>query len=103
MHITDIYDRPKKDQALKEALKLQKQKHITIMRKIILATAGGDGSLMYIAQDADDIGIDLNDITLCVLPYGTGNDFAKTLGWGTSPKPEWTSKLSTLGKAIVNA
>lgn len=32
--------------------------------------------MMYIAQDAINEGINLDEITLCALPFGTGNDFS---------------------------
>jgi diacylglycerol kinase family enzyme len=68
-----------------------------------MAIAGGDGSLMFLAQDAIEIGVDLNDLTMCVLPFGTGNDLAKTLGWGIRPKKEWMNKLKSLVTEIVNS
>ena len=70
-------------------LEIKKRKHSN-KKKLILACAGGDGTLMFLAQDAVNQGIKLEDITLCILPYGTGNDLAKTLGWGTQPKNLWT-------------
>jgi len=68
-----------------------------------MATAGGDGSLMFLAQDATLIGVDLNDLTMCALPFGTGNDLAQCLGWGIRPKKEWINKLKSLGTEIVNS
>lgn len=47
-------------------------------KNIVITTAGGDGTFMYLAQDAIDEGIILDDgtISFCILPYGTGNDLA---------------------------
>jgi diacylglycerol kinase (ATP) len=46
--------------------------------------AGGDGSLMLLMLMAKDAGCDVSTLVCCVLPYGTGNDLARTLNWGGS-------------------
>ena len=43
---------------------------------------GGDGTIGWILQEADKLGI--NQMQLGVLPLGTGNDLARVLGWGAS-------------------
>lgn len=70
-------------------------------RRIILTVAGGDGTLMYIAQDAVNEGINLDLLTMCLLPYGTGNDFAQIMGWGKQPKDKWAAKLKSLALEIL--
>ena len=50
--------------------------------KLIMTVAGGDGTLMFLAKDAIDMGCKIDDLTFCILPYGTGNDLSQTLGWG---------------------
>lgn len=44
--------------------------------------AGGDGSLMILVNRAKEAGCDINKLVTCVLPYGTGNDLARSLNWG---------------------
>ena len=55
-------------------------------KKLILACAAGDGTLMYLIQEAVERGCKVDDFIVCVLPYGTGNDLSLTLGWGMTPK-----------------
>ncbi len=44
--------------------------------------AGGDGSLMTLLNLAKEAGCDIANLVCCVLPYGTGNDLARSLNWG---------------------
>ena len=44
--------------------------------------AGGDGSLMLLVLKAKEAGCDIANLVVCVLPYGTGNDLARSLNWG---------------------
>lgn len=43
---------------------------------------GGDGTIGWILQEADKLGV--TNLQLGVLPLGTGNDIARVLGWGPS-------------------
>jgi len=45
---------------------------------------GGDGSVSSTIERIINIGINLDFITIGVLPLGTGNDFSRVLGWGGS-------------------
>jgi diacylglycerol kinase (ATP) len=51
-----------------------------------MTIVGGDGSLMTLAQEAIDEGVNLDSIAMCILPFGTGNDLSKVLGFGSKPK-----------------
>ncbi|PHJ20060.1 diacylglycerol kinase accessory domain domain-containing protein, partial [Cystoisospora suis] len=48
---------------------------------IRVLVAGGDGTVMWCASEAEAHHIDPNRIALGVIPYGTGNDFANAFGW----------------------
>ena len=72
---------------------------ITIVKnqsKIILVTAGGDGSMISILTKAKEMGVDLSDISCCALPYGTGNDLSRITGWGGSPNSKYFKTLKSL-------
>jgi diacylglycerol kinase family enzyme len=47
-------------------------------KSIVITAMGGDGTFMFLAQDAYNEGISLDDgtISFCILPFGTGNDLA---------------------------
>lgn len=87
---------------MKEMALLQKKKG-TQFKKLIMTVAGGDGTLMFLAKDAIELGCKIDKLTFCILPYGTGNDLAQTLGWGAQPKDIWTQKLKLLASEIINA
>lgn len=46
--------------------------------------AGGDGTVLGIAKDIKNYGIDLNKIYFGPIPFGTGNDLSNSLGFGNS-------------------
>lgn len=81
MHIINLTNKQLKEQALKEMAHLQKHKQHQA-KKLIMTVAGGDGTLMFLAKDAVEAGCKIENLTFCILPYGTGNDLAQTLGWG---------------------
>lgn len=64
---------------------------------------GGDGSLgMFIQQaSAEPVVLsNLKDIIFVPLPYGTGNDLCRSLGWGAI-EGKWAKNLSTLVKELM--
>ena len=66
---------------------------------------GGDGSLGCFIDDLrmdDFISMNLSNLVLVPLPYGTGNDLSRSLGWGNREGP-WGRDLETLATALMNA
>ena len=68
-----------------------------------MACAGGDGTLMYLIKEAEEVGCRIEDLHVCILPYGTGNDLAFSLGWGLTPKLIWTKNIKKLTQEILDA
>jgi diacylglycerol kinase family enzyme len=56
---------------------VKEQKNASDPSKIILLVCGGDGSLINLLMKAQAKGLNLDITPCCVLPYGTGNDFAR--------------------------
>ena len=50
------------------------------MNRVIIA--GGDGSVMWVVDELIKNDIDLKRCACGIIPFGTGNDFSITLGWG---------------------
>lgn len=47
--------------------------------------AGGDGTVMWAITELIATNIDTSKVALGVIPFGTGNDFSRTLQWGAAP------------------
>jgi len=50
-------------------------------RRVLAAAAGGDGSVMWMINEMGNHNIPFANILCTVIPYGTGNDFARSIGW----------------------
>ena len=49
---------------------------------------GGDGTVMWVVEELVKAGIDLQNCPIGILPFGTGNDFSRVLGWGPDTSGE---------------
>jgi len=50
-------------------------------RKVLASAAGGDGSVMWMINECIAHDIPFSNVICTVIPYGTGNDFARSIGW----------------------
>jgi len=54
---------------------------------IRIIVGGGDGSIMWMVQEMIKERVGFEQCAIGTIPFGTGNDFSRTLGWGpTEPK-----------------
>lgn len=49
--------------------------------KIYVIMAGGDGTVLWGIQEIIEHHISFSQVVIGVIPYGTGNDFARSLNW----------------------
>ncbi|CAK0868312.1 unnamed protein product [Prorocentrum cordatum] len=50
---------------------------------------GGDGTIMWVVQEAERHGIDVfQRLHIGIVPLGTGNDFSRAAGWGGKNPPQ---------------
>jgi diacylglycerol kinase (ATP) len=67
------------------------------MRVVI---CGGDGTVLWVIQEITDANIDTNYVTFGIIPIGTGNDFSRTLGWGSSSPTFSEDNINELSKLV---
>ncbi|KAF4660622.1 hypothetical protein FOL46_006064 [Perkinsus olseni] len=63
---------------------------------IRVLVAGGDGTIMWFLDEAIKHSVDIDSIAIGVIPFGTANDFSRTLGWGAQ------ASRVLLGKRLSN-
>lgn len=49
-----------------------------------------------------DAGVDITELPSCVLPYGTGNDFAKISNWGSTASNHIYSNVDALVRELAD-
>jgi len=52
---------------------------------IRVLVAGGDGTVMWALSELIKSEVDMTRVAVGHIPFGTGNDFARTTGWGHEP------------------
>ncbi|CDW73512.1 diacylglycerol [Stylonychia lemnae] len=99
--IHNILDEQAAKSGYAQIASLQREDDPTV--RIIMVTAGGDGSLIGIvmkAQEDKKNKVDFDKLLCCPLPYGTGNDLSRILKWGGSPDSQYYKKLDRLIQEI---
>ena len=51
-----------------------------------IIAVGGDGTVSQIVEECDKNKIDFDMAPFGTIPTGTGNDFSRTIGWGSLPQ-----------------
>jgi diacylglycerol kinase (ATP) len=50
--------------------------------EIRIIVGGGDGTIMWVIEEMIKAGISFSKTSIGCVPFGTGNDFARVMGWG---------------------
>eukprot|EP00931_Biecheleriopsis_adriatica_P095707 TRINITY_DN6931_c0_g1_i2.p1 TRINITY_DN6931_c0_g1~~TRINITY_DN6931_c0_g1_i2.p1 ORF type:complete len:509 (-),score=95.62 TRINITY_DN6931_c0_g1_i2:185-1711(-) len=66
----------------KKGFLLLKEMSETADRDIRVMVAGGDGTVMWALSEMHATGIDFERVVVGHIPFGTGNDFSRSTGWG---------------------
>ena len=61
---------------------------------------GGDGTIPWVLAEISNEGISLARIVFGIIPVGTGNDFSRSLGWGTDTVPISKGKYQDLSHLV---
>ena len=69
----------------------------TIGVKTRAIVCGGDGTVMWVVDKLMENNVDTCECPIGIVPYGTGNDFSRVLGWGgDTPDDIMGPQLNTL-------
>jgi len=66
-----------------------------------LVVLGGDGSYMSVVKRISDAGVKMDWLKACFLPFGSGNDMPRQMGWGGDLKPEFFRSLESLVTEVL--
>lgn len=48
--------------------------------KLRVIVCGGDGSVMFVIEELMKFNCNFDNLAIGIIPFGTGNDFARSLG-----------------------
>jgi hypothetical protein len=80
LHFYIINDQKSRKMGLEYLKTLSEELDMKSNRLVALA-GGGDGTVNWLLAELIKINIDFNKVIFGAFPLGTGNDFAKNLGW----------------------
>ena len=65
-----------------------------------IIVCGGDGTILWVIEEILQYGINPEKVCFGVIPIGTGNDFSRSLGWGSSPISFSDKNITQLQKMV---
>ena len=71
-------------------------------RNVRVVVGGGDGTVLWAVEEMLKAGIDFSHLAVGVIPFGTGNDFSRVLGWGGKIFAQKNSKLSRFASTCID-
>lgn len=66
-----------------------------------IIVCGGDGSVLWVVQEVVDAGVDISRVTFGIVPIGTGNDFSRSLGWGSGSVMFSAANITDLRRLVM--
>ena len=71
------------------------------INSIRIIICGGDGTIIWGIEECYKAGLDFDELQFGCLPIGTGNDFSRTIGWGSDPIEFKEGDILPLKKRII--
>lgn len=85
LHFVDLFNAEERERAIDYVKKLLRKNENNPSHSCKVIICGGDGTVLWVVSLLSTSGINMERITFCIIPIGTGNDFSRCLGWGGSP------------------
>lgn len=61
---------------------------------------GGDGTIPWVLSELLALDVDLTSVIIGIIPIGTGNDFSRSIGWGSTPVKVTKNNYVDLGRLV---
>mmetsp|Transcript_31413 Transcript_31413/g.56949 ORF Transcript_31413/g.56949 Transcript_31413/m.56949 type:complete len:519 (+) Transcript_31413:90-1646(+) len=71
----------------KSGFLLLKELSQEVENPVRVMVAGGDGTVMWAISEMETTGVNLEKVVVGHIPFGTGNDFSRSTGWGPAVGP----------------
>ncbi|CAD8047263.1 unnamed protein product [Paramecium sonneborni] len=69
-----------KDQVEMNLRRIKEFQQRNVQVRVIVC--GGDGTVMWVVDEMHKHSVDFKNCPIGIIPFGTGNDFSRVLGWG---------------------